>query len=348
LSQLSHETLSDSKFAMKILVAGGAGYIGSHMIRRLDRAGCEIVVLDNLSTGHRESVKGFELVVGDIADTKLVTQVLGDHKIDAVMHFAANALVGESMEQPAKYYHNNVVATLSLLESMLQSGVKQIVFSSSCAVYGVPGSVPITEKEIPNPVNPYGFTKFVIERALADYASAYGLGFAALRYFNAAGAALEGSIGEDHLVETHLIPLVLQCALGQRERITVFGDDWDTLDGTCVRDYIHVEDLATAHLAALERIKMGQGLLVNLGTGQGYSVRQIVETCREITGREIKEVVGSRRPGDPPVLVADPRLAKQVLGWSPVFTEIREIIASAWKWHLSHPQGYATQPQQVG
>lgn len=332
---------------MNILVAGGAGYIGSHMVRRLDRAGCGIVVLDNLSTGHQESVCGFDLVVGDIEDRSLVTQVLGDHKIDAVMHYAANALVGESVVHPSKYYHNNVVATLALLESMLKAGVKRIVFSSSCAVYGVPNSVPITEKEIPNPVNPYGFTKFVIERVLTDYAAAYGMGFAALRYFNAAGAALKDSIGEDHLVETHLIPLVLQCALGQREHITVFGDDWDTVDGTCVRDYIHVEDLATAHLAALERIEMGQGLLVNLGNGQGYSVRQIIETCRDVTGREIKEVVGSRRAGDPPVLIADPKLAKQVLGWSPQFTDVREIIASAWKWHLSHPQGYATQPQQV-
>lgn len=258
------------------------------------------------------------------------------------MHFAANALVGESVEKPAKYYQNNVVATLSLMDAMHQAGVKQMVFSSSCAVYGVPKTVPISESEHPNPVNPYGFTKFVIERALSDYADAYGFGFAALRYFNAAGAASDGSIGEDHAIETHLIPLVLQCALGQRDSITVYGDDWPTSDGTCVRDYIHVNDLATAHLLALERIELGRGLQVNLGTGKGFSVRQIIDACRTVTERPIKEVVGERRPGDPPALVADPSRAKRILGWEAEFTDPKEIIASAWNWHRQHPQGYAT------
>jgi UDP-glucose 4-epimerase len=326
---------------MRILVAGGAGYIGSHMVRRLDEAGYSVLVLDNLSTGHAESLQNVKLIVGEIGDAERVTQILGDYQIDAVMHFAANALVGESVENPAKYYQNNVVATLSLLDAMRQAGVRKIVFSSSCAVYGVPRTVPITEHEFLNPVNPYGFTKFVIERALADYAMAYGFGFAALRYFNASGAAADGTIGEDHAIETHLIPLVLQCALGQREHITVYGDDWPTEDGTCVRDYIHVNDLASAHLSALERLELGAGLQVNLGTGQGYSVRQIIETCRTVTGREIKEVIGPRRPGDPPALVADPSLAKKVLGWEPEFVDPAAIISSAWAWHLHHPHGYA-------
>jgi UDP-glucose 4-epimerase len=331
---------------MRILVAGGAGYIGSHMVRRLDSEGYSVVVLDNLVTGHPESIKGIKLIVGDIGDSELVTQLLRDFQIDAVMHFAADALVGESVGNPAKYYQNNVVASLSLLESMRRANVKQIVFSSSCAVYGVPQTVPISEQEVPNPVNPYGFTKLVIERALADYSQAYAFGYAALRYFNAAGAAGDSTIGEDHAVETHLIPLVLQCAQGQRDHVTIFGEDWPTEDGTCVRDYIHVNDLATAHLAALERIEPGRGMHLNLGTGKGFSVRQVVETCRRVTGRDIKAVVGPRRPGDPPTLIADARRAKSVLNWSPEQADISEIIESAWNWHLSHPQGYRSTAHQ--
>jgi UDP-glucose 4-epimerase len=219
--------------------------------------------------------------------------------------------------------------------------VKKLVFSSTCATYGVPSSVPISESEKQEPVNPYGFSKLVIERALDDYASAYGFGFAALRYFNAAGASPEGDIGEDHDPESHLIPIVLQVALGQRDRITVFGDDWPTPDGTCVRDYIHVDDLGAAHLAALERIEPGKGLKLNLGTGIGFSVRQIIETCREVTGHKIPEVIGERRPGDPPELVADARLAKSVLGWTPKYATPKPIIETAWNWHRSHPDGYA-------
>ena len=325
---------------MKVLVVGGAGYIGSHMVRLLGRAGHEVVVLDNLSTGFAEAVTCGELVVGEMRDRKLVQQVLGDHSVDAVMHFAACALVGESVVEPAKYYQNNVVATLELLEAMRFCDVKRLVFSSTCATYGVPETIPITEEEPQQPVNPYGFSKFAIERALDDYAAAYDFGFAALRYFNAAGASPEGDIGEDHDPETHLIPIVLQVAQGIRERISVFGDDWPTADGTCVRDYIHVDDLGAAHLAALERLQPGAGLKVNLGTGVGFSVRQIIETCREVTGCDIQEVVGPRRPGDPPELVADASLAGKLLGWEPQYQSPKPIIETAWKWHQGHPEGY--------
>jgi UDP-glucose 4-epimerase len=325
---------------MNVLVVGGAGYIGSHMVRLLDRAGHDVIVLDNLSVGHVASVTAGKLVVGDMRDRNLVQRLLRDHQIDAVIHFAACALVGESVVEPAKYYQNNVVATLELLESMRACDVKKLVFSSTCATYGVPSTVPISEKQKQEPVNPYGFTKLVIERALTDYASAYGFGFAALRYFNAAGASPEGDIGEDHDPESHLIPIVLQVALGQRERITVFGDDWPTSDGTCVRDYIHVDDLGAAHLAALERIEPGKGIKLNLGTGVGFSVRQIIETCRQVTGCDIPEVRGQRRPGDPPELIADARMANSVLGWTPKYKTPRPIIETAWNWHQSHPHGY--------
>jgi UDP-glucose 4-epimerase len=327
---------------MKVLVVGGAGYIGSHMVRLLDQAGHQVIVLDNLSTGFSAAVTAGELVVGDMKDRPLVEQILGDHQIDSVMHFAACALVGESVVEPAKYYQNNVLATLELLEAMRHCDVKSLVFSSTCATYGEPAVVPISETEKQEPVNPYGFTKLVIERALDDYAAAYGFGFAALRYFNAAGASPAGDIGEDHDPESHLIPIVLQVAMGQREQVAVFGDDWDTDDGTCVRDYIHVDDLGAAHLAALERLEPGKGLKVNLGTGVGYSVRQIIETCREVTGLDIAEVSGARRPGDPPKLVADARLAKSVLGWEPVYRQPKPIIETAWQWHQHHPQGYAS------
>ena len=325
---------------MNVLVVGGAGYIGSHMVRMLGREGHHVVVLDNLSTGFAQAVTAGKLVVGDMANRELVKSILVEHKIDAVMHFAAFALVGESVSEPAKYYQNNVVATLHLLEAMRECGVKQIVFSSTCATYGIPEKMPINELTPQRPVNPYGFTKLVIERALDDYAAAYDFGFAALRYFNAAGASPDGGIGEDHDPESHLIPIVLQVALGQREKISVFGDDWPTADGTCVRDYIHVDDLGDAHLRALQRLQPGEGLKVNLGTGNGCSVRQIIETCREVTGREIEEVVGARRPGDPPELVADASKAKQLLGWEPKYQTPKPIIETAWKWHLNNPTGY--------
>lgn len=332
---------------MNVLVVGGAGYIGSHMVRLLDRAGHKVIVLDNLSTGFEKAVTAGELIVGDMRDRPLVQQVLGDHQIDSVMHFAACALVGESVVEPAKYYQNNVLATLELLEAMRHCDVKKLVFSSTCATYGVPSVVPISEDEKQEPVNPYGFTKLVIEKALDDYAAAYGFGFAALRYFNAAGASPEGDIGEDHDPESHLIPIVLQVALGQREKITVYGDDWPTADGTCIRDYIHVDDLGAAHLLALERIESGKGLKVNLGTGNGYSVRQIVETCREVTNCDIPEVMGPRRAGDPSELVANATMARSVLGWEPKYHMPKPIIETAWDWHRAHPNGYATSTTDV-
>lgn len=325
---------------MNILVVGGAGYIGSHMVRLLDRKGHKVVVLDNLCTGYKEAVKAGELVIGDMADRKLVESVLTKHEIDSVMHFAAHALVGESVEHPAKYYQNNVVATLSLLDAMRNCEVQRLVFSSTCATYGVPDKMPMDESIPQSPVNPYGFTKLVCEQAMQDYADAYGLGFAALRYFNAAGASTDGVIGEDHNPESHLIPIVLQVALGQREHITVFGDDWPTPDKTCVRDYIHVDDLGAAHLLALEKIKPGEGIKVNLGTGAGFSVREVIECCREVTGCEIKEVMGQRRAGDPPELVCNPAKANEFLGWKPEYDTLRPIVETAWAWHKNNPTGY--------
>jgi UDP-glucose 4-epimerase len=325
---------------MNVLVVGGAGYIGSHMVRLLDQQGHRVIVLDNLSTGFRSAVTAGELIVGEMSDRILVQQILGDQKIDSVMHFAACALVGESVIDPAKYYQNNVVATIDLLESMRRTTVRKIVFSSSCATYGIPKTVPISETERQAPVNPYGFTKLVIEKALADYAAAYGFGYAALRYFNAAGASPAGDIGEHHDPESHLIPIVLQTALGQRAQVTVYGDDWPTPDRTCVRDYIHVDDLGAAHLAALERIEFGEGIEVNLGTGRGFSVREVIEACRAVTGMDIAETMGARRPGDPPELVADARKAKTLLKWEPKYVDVKPIIETAWNWHRNHPAGY--------
>ena len=327
---------------MRVLVVGGAGYIGSHMVRLLDRAGHEVVVLDNLSTGFEKAVTAGELVVGDMVDQGLVESVLKKHQIEAVMHFAAFALVGESVENPAKYYQNNVVGTLALLESMRRCGVGKIVFSSTCATYGVPEVLPIRETSKQAPVNPYGFTKLVCERALEDYAHAYDFGFAALRYFNAAGASPAGDIGEDHDPETHLIPIILQVALKQRESITIFGDDWDTHDGTCVRDYVHVDDLGAAHLAALQQLEPGKGLKINLGSGHGYSVREVIDCCRQVTGVDIDFEIGPRRAGDPPELVAEPVLAKELLGWTPRYDQIQTIVETAWRWHQQHPSGYGS------
>ncbi len=325
---------------MNILVVGGAGYIGSHMVRLLDRAGHRVVVLDNLSTGFAASVKAGSLIVGDMKDQPMVESILGEHAIDAVMHFAAHALVGESVVDPAKYYQNNIVATLSLLEAMRNCNVKKIVFSSTCATYGVPDVVPIDENEKQLPVNPYGFTKLACEQALADYAVAYGFGYAALRYFNAAGASPDGDIGEDHDPETHLIPIVLQVALGRRDHITIFGNDWPTPDRTCIRDYIHVDDLGNAHLLALERIRAGQGIKVNLGTGNGFSVREVIDCCRNVSGCHIKVKVGERRAGDPAILVADAAKARQLLDWTPQFQTVKPIVETAWNWHRRHPKGY--------
>ncbi len=325
---------------MNVLVTGGAGYVGSHAARLLASQGHEVWVYDNLVFGHRAAVEPGRLVVGDLLDRGKVEEVLRDKRIDAVMHFAAFAYVGESVTDPAKYYQNNVIGTISLMEAMRAAGVSRIVFSSSCATYGEPEQVPIRESQLQRPINPYGFTKLVIEHALADYAHAYGWGYAALRYFNASGASADGDLGEDHDPETHLIPLVLQVALGQREHIAVFGDKHATPDGTCIRDYIHVDDLATAHLAALERLERGVELKLNLGTGRGSSVNEVIDACRKVTGLSITARVAGPRAGDPPALVADASQARRELGWEPRYTEITPIIETAWRWHRAHPRGY--------
>ncbi len=325
---------------MNVLVVGGAGYIGSHAVRALLAAGHHVWVYDNLSRGHRGAVPAGKLIEGEVADRKRLAAAMIEHKIDAVMHFAAFALVNESVNDPSIYYQNNVVAALELLEAMREAKVPRIVFSSTTATYGEPDVIPIPETTLQQPINPYGFTKLVIEQALADYAKAYGIGYAALRYFNAAGAHPSGEIGEDHDPETHIIPIVLQVALGQREKITIYGEDYPTPDGTCVRDYIHVCDLADAHLRALNRIKLGEGLCLNLGTGKGTSVRQIVDACRKVTGHPIPEVIGTRRAGDPPELIADARRAREELGWIPQYQDVTSIIKTAWNWHQKHPHGY--------
>jgi UDP-glucose 4-epimerase len=325
---------------LRILVTGGAGYIGSHAVRLLGREGHEVWVYDNLCAGHREAVDASRLVVGELMDRPRVVETLTAHKIQAVMHFAAFAAVGESVADPAKYYQNNVVASLNLLEAMRATGVNKMVFSSTTATYGEPMQIPITEEEPQKPINPYGFAKLVIERALADYRTAYGLGYAALRYFNAAGASADGAIGEDHDPETHLIPIVLQVALGQRPHITVFGDDYATPDGTCIRDYVHVDDLSSAHALALGQLEPGSALKLNLGTGRGHSVREVIDACRQVTGHAIPTVLGARRPGDPAELVADSRKAQKQLAWRPHYSDIEPIIRTAWKWHSSHPRGY--------
>jgi UDP-glucose 4-epimerase len=327
---------------VRILVTGGAGYIGSHAARLFLERGHEVWVYDNLSRGHAQAAPTGRLIVGDLADVPMVETLLRDKRIEAVVHFAAFTYVGESVQNPALYYRNNVVNTLNLLEAMSRCNVQRLVFSSTAAVYGVPDHVPITETEPRKPINPYGRAKLAVEWFLEDFAQAYGLAYGALRYFNAAGAAAAGDLGEDHDAETHLIPLVLQTALGQRPHIQVFGTDYPTPDGTCIRDYIHVDDLAEAHLLALERLEAGRGLHCNLGTGRGYSVREVIRTCEEVTGRMIPVLEGPRRAGDPPVLVASPERAFRELGWKPRYLELKDIVASAWRWHQRHPQGYST------
>jgi UDP-glucose 4-epimerase len=325
---------------MNVLVVGGAGYIGSHAVKALGDAGHNVWVYDNLSRGHQESVPKGRLIVGEVADRAKLVATMREKGIDAVMHFAAFALVNESVNDPSLYYRNNVIAALELLDAMREAGVMKMVFSSTTATYGEPEIVPIPETTPQHPINPYGFTKLVIEQALADYAAAYGLAYAALRYFNAAGADPSGEIGEDHDPESHLIPIVLQVALGQRDKITVFGDDYPTPDGTCIRDYIHVCDLADAHLRALDRLEPGKGICLNLGTGRGTSVREIIEACRKVTGHAIPEVMGKRRAGDPPELIADARRAKAELGWTPKYQDVESIVKTAWNWHQKHPRGY--------
>lgn len=325
---------------MRVLVTGGAGYVGSFAAALLLRRGFEVWVYDDLSQGHAAAVPAERLIRGALAEGEKLAAILAEKRVDAVMHFAALALVGESVADPARYYRNNVGGTLALLEAMRSTGLKKIVFSSTCATYGVPERIPIAEDTPQQPVNPYGFTKLVIERALADYARAYGFGYAALRYFNACGGDPGGRLGEDHDPETHAIPLALQVALGRRDHFTIFGDDYPTPDGTCIRDYIHVDDLAEAHLRALERLPAGAGLCLNLGTGRGFSVREVLEACRRATGHPIPAQVGARRPGDPPLLVADPSRAQAELDWQPRYKDLDAIVKSAWRWHSSHPEGF--------
>lgn len=328
---------------MNVLVTGGAGYIGSHAVRVLERAGHLVWVYDDLSRGHRHALSSERFVYGSLHERAKLVEALSRHQIQAVMHFAAFALVGESVENPALYYENNTLGSLHLLEAMRAAKVKRIVFSSTCATYGEPANGAAISEDTPQkPINPYGFSKLAVERMLDDYAAAYGFGFAALRYFNAAGAAENGEIGEDHTPESHLIPLVLQVALGQRPHVTIHGEDYPTPDGSCIRDYIHVDDLAVAHQLALEQIELGRGLKLNLGTGRGYSVKEVIAACRKETGHAIPAVVGPRRPGDPPILVADASRAARTLGWKPQHAALQSIIASAWRWHRAHPQGYHT------
>ncbi|WP_425398331.1 UDP-glucose 4-epimerase GalE [Aeoliella sp.] len=325
---------------MKVLVVGGAGYIGSHAVRALEDVGHEAWVFDNLYQGHRAAVPAERLIEGDLLNPADLATALDKTGAEAVMHFAALALVGESVTDPAKYYLNNVVGAINLLEAMRERGIWRFVFSSTCATYGVPDKVPIDESEKQLPINPYGDTKLAIEKALDAYSHAYGLGVAALRYFNAAGSHHSGEIGEDHDPESHLIPIVLQVALGQREHVTIFGDDYPTADGTCIRDYIHVEDLCSAHVAALERLKQGEMMKLNLGTGNGFSVKQVIDACRKVTGHEIPAVIGERRSGDPAELVANASKALEVLDWKAKYTTVDQVVESAWKWHKDHPNGY--------
>ena len=320
-----------------ILVTGGAGYIGSHATIELQRSGYDVIILDNLVYGHRdlvESVLKAELVVGDTNDRPLLDRLFAEREIAAVMHFAAYAYVGESVTDPAKYYRNNVIGTLTLLEAMVAANVKKFVFSSTCATYGVPKTTPIPEAHPQDPINPYGRSKLMVERILADFDRAYDFNSVIFRYFNAAGADPEGLLGEDHNPETHLIPLVLQTALGKRESISIFGTDYPTPDGTCIRDYIHVTDLATAHCQGLEYLlDGGKSEIFNLGNGSGFSVKETIEAARQVTGLEIKAVECDRRPGDPPALVGSSEKARNILGWSPQYSDIDRILTHAWQWH---------------
>jgi UDP-glucose-4-epimerase GalE len=325
---------------MNILVTGGAGYIGSHAVKLFLDRGHEVWVYDSLIYGHREAVPADRLIVGDLNETHRIDQVLLERRIDAVVHFAAFAAVGESVLEPAKYWQNNVVNTLNLLECLRRHGIGRFVFSSTCATYGSPERMPITEDTPQRPINPYGTTKLTIERALGDYADSYRWGIAALRYFNASGAHPGGTIGEDHTPETHLIPLVILAALGKRPHIEIFGNDYPTPDGTCIRDYIHVNDLGEAHLLALEQLLPGQKMHYNLGIGRGYSVREVIAAVEAVSGKKVPIKEGPRRAGDPPSLIAASDKARKELGWSPRYTDIKAIVETAWKWHASHPRGY--------
>lgn len=327
---------------MKVLVCGGAGYIGSNMTETLAMHGHQPVVLDNLSKGHRKAVRSADLVQGDFGDFDFTVQTLKQHKIEAVMHFAAFIEVGESVEQPLRYYENNVGKTRTLLAAMEAAGVAKFVFSSTAAVYGMPEVFPITETLPKNPINPYGETKWAVERMCHFQSQTGRLRYAALRYFNACGAGFNATLGEDHHPESHLIPLIIQAAMGKRDSIKIFGTDYPTPDGTCVRDYIHVEDLCKAHLLALTKLDTESEQAYNLGNGTGYTVRQVIDTVRRVSGKQFKVVEAPRRAGDPPVLTADASKARNELGWTTAYPELEKIVESAWAFHCAHPGGYET------
>ncbi|MEX0777230.1 MAG: UDP-glucose 4-epimerase GalE [Phycisphaeraceae bacterium] len=328
---------------MRILVTGGAGYIGSHAVKLLTEAGHYVLVVDNLHRGHRAAVpKSVPFEELDLRQTEALAGAMTYHKIECVMHFAALAYVGESVTQPLTYYDNNTWGTISLLGAMDQARVRRLVFSSTCATYGEPQQMPITEDMPQNPINPYGRSKLMVEHVLKDYAAANkDFAFAALRYFNVAGSASDGSIGEDHAPETHIIPVLLNAALGQVPEVTIFGDDYPTPDGTCVRDYIHVEDLVGAHMLVMQQLAAGDGRFYNLGIGRGYSVKELVEAARRVTGLTINVKIGPRRAGDPPQLYANADKIRKELGWEAKHTDLERVIETAWRWFRNHPQGYA-------
>ena len=322
---------------MKVLVVGGAGYIGSHMVKMLAKAGHDVVTLDNLSNGYRDAVRYGDFVEGDIADSALLNKLFTDNSFDGVMHFASYIQVGESVEKPSMYYRNNVTNTQVLLDAMIENDVKSFIFSSTAATFGEPEYTPIDEKHPQKPINPYGHSKLMVEQILSDFDHAYGLKSVSLRYFNAAGADPDGELGERHIPETHLIPLVLQAASGRRDCITVFGDDYDTPDGTCVRDYIHINDLCSAHLLGLEHLVAGgESRAYNMGNGQGYSIKEVIDAAKKVTGTDFEVKSGKRRDGDPARLVADSTRLQKELGWKPEFTDLETIIQHAWEWEQKY------------
>ncbi|CAM2363162.1 UDP-glucose 4-epimerase GalE [Listeria seeligeri] len=327
---------------MSIIVLGGAGYIGSHAVAELVNRGYNVVVVDNLKTGHKEAIhEKAKFYQGDIRDKDFLSSVFERETVDGVMHFAASSLVGESMEEPLKYLNNNVYGTQILLEVMEQFGVKNIVFSSSAATYGEPEQVPIIESMPTNPESTYGDTKLIMEKMMKWCDKAYGMKYVALRYFNVAGAKSDGTIGEDHQPESHLVPIILQVALGQREKLAIYGDDYNTPDGTCIRDYVHIEDLIDAHIRSIEYLENGgESNIFNLGSSKGFSVQEILGAARSVTEKTIPAEVVARRAGDPGILIASSDKARKILGWEPKYTDIKDIIATAWKWHESHPNGY--------
>jgi len=330
---------------MSVLITGGAGYIGSHTVAEFLAKGEEVVVLDNLQKGHRDAVLGGTFYLGDIRDSEVLDRVFSSHDIEAVIHFAADSLVGESVQDPLKYYDNNLITAQRLLVGMEKYGIDKIVFSSTAATYGEPESIPIRETDRKEPTNPYGETKLAIENMLKWSDQAYGIKYAALRYFNAAGAHEDGHIGEDHQPESHLIPIILQVALGQRGILSIYGDDYSTEDGTCVRDYIHVTDLANAHWLSLQKLRGSMhhaptSVVYNLGNGEGFSVREVVEKARVITGHSIPIQVTPRRAGDPAILIASSEKAQKELGWRPQLNSLEQIVESAWNWHRNHPTGF--------